>query len=402
MDNTKFSTPSRLIILGNGFDLKAGLKSRFSDYVDKYLYETTKSATINAYDKFERIDTIHLSGENLIYFQIDDDTFSTKLDYLINPIMDVNYSFWDYLLLVNQNDHSNWKNVENEILKFLKENVNNVWTILQDIKKLQPLRLNKDTKYCIFLSCLIMKMTEGSLLVDKAEIYDLYNFLFQELLKFEANFKKYLSQAVSNNSEYISEARSLISSLLNGKRGNILSFNYTLTYDYTDTNSIDVVRNVHGDLSKDIIIGIDQRAEEDANQNVDGNIVTEHKNNENIYLFSKTYRIMRLASERQEKHILNKSIKSIVVYGHSLAAADYSYFQSIFDFYSIYDSDVTLVFYYSVYKENDRKTITKTQFDSIRKLLIEYGTTLDNKDHGKNLLHKLLLEDRLIIKELNH
>ena len=111
---------------------------------------------------------------------------------------------------------------------------------------------------------------------------------------------------------------------------------------------------------------------------------------------------MRLASDRQEKHILNKNIKSIVFYGHSLAAADYSYFQSIFDFYSIYDSDVTLVFYYSVYKENDREQITKTQFDSIRKLLIEYGTTLDNKDHGKNLLHKLLLEDRLIIKELNY
>lgn len=28
-------------------------------------------------------------------------------------------------------------------------------------------------------------------------------------------------------------------------------------------------------------------------------------------------------------------------------------------------------------------------------LLTTYGETLDNKDHGKNLMHKLLLEGRL-------
>lgn len=32
-------------------------------------------------------------------------------------------------------------------------------------------------------------------------------------------------------------------------------------------------------------------------------------------------------------------------------------------------------------------------------LLSSYGNTLDNKNHGKNLVHKLLLEGRLIIKK---
>ena len=31
-----------------------------------------------------------------------------------------------------------------------------------------------------------------------------------------------------------------------------------------------------------------------------------------------------------------------------------------------------------------------------------YGSTMDNKDHGKNLMHKLLLEGRLSVKELKH
>ena len=34
------------------------------------------------------------------------------------------------------------------------------------------------------------------------------------------------------------------------------------------------------------------------------------------------------------------------------------------------------------------------------KLLDAYGRTLDNKDHGNNLIHKLLIEGRLAVKEL--
>ena len=32
------------------------------------------------------------------------------------------------------------------------------------------------------------------------------------------------------------------------------------------------------------------------------------------------------------------------------------------------------------------------------KLLIDYGSTMGNKDHGKNLLHKILLEGRLKVE----
>ena len=32
------------------------------------------------------------------------------------------------------------------------------------------------------------------------------------------------------------------------------------------------------------------------------------------------------------------------------------------------------------------------------RLLTKYGETLDNADHGRNLIHKLLLEGRLAVK----
>ena len=82
----------------------------------------------------------------------------------------------------------------------------------------------------------------------------------------------------------------------------------------------------------------------------------------------------------------------IKFYGHSLSEADYSYFQSIFDFYNLYNNNnVSLLFYYSKgYEQNDE----------IYRLINSYGKTFDNKDQGKNLIHKLLLENRLKIVEV--
>lgn len=34
-------------------------------------------------------------------------------------------------------------------------------------------------------------------------------------------------------------------------------------------------------------------------------------------------------------------------------------------------------------------------FEKVSRLITTYGQTLDNKDHGRNLMHKLLLENRL-------
>lgn len=38
--------------------------------------------------------------------------------------------------------------------------------------------------------------------------------------------------------------------------------------------------------------------------------------------------------------------------------------------------------------------------DKVVKLLSAYGSTLANEDHGRNLIHKLLLEGHLIVQNL--
>ena len=76
-----------------------------------------------------------------------------------------------------------------------------------------------------------------------------------------------------------------------------------------------------------------------------------------------------------------------------MSSADYSYFQSIFDIVSLYDSDVKLYFFFSNYADG----VEDETFMRVTSLLSAYGETMENKDHGKNLVHKLILEGRLAV-----
>lgn len=98
----------------------------------------------------------------------------------------------------------------------------------------------------------------------------------------------------------------------------------------------------------------------------------------------------------------------IKFFGHSLGDADYSYFQAIFDEVDLYESNTHLIFYYNANRSNDEKKgaaekkedkAQQEMFEKVNRLITTYGRTLDNEDHGKNLLHKLLLEGRLTIKQ---
>lgn len=390
MDNTENSTPTRLLILGNGFDLQAGLKSSFNDY-----YDSLKSDIIDELNS--NYNELHSSTElelHEFYDKLKHCVIHERRRELLPLSRQSDWTFWDYVLFFKHLDfeHSdesinNWADVEANIQHFLEYDVNNLIKFNYMIWH----SFDEASTKTILLYYIIFYIFE--LIPSEENRGKLNQFLIDELNRFENKFGKFLDEQIHTqdskfNFTYEEKAAKLLKALGRNECSNILSFNYTTPVSIENNQRLQMkIRNVHGDLNSHIIIGIDQGVA---------------KGNENNYLFTKTYRIMELANDKKESHSLNHNIKSIVFYGHSLAAADYSYFQSIFDFYSIYDSDVTLVFYYSVYDKNQKEQIIKTQFDSIRKLLMDYGDTLDNKDHGKNLLHKLLLEDRLIIKELKY
>ena len=94
---------------------------------------------------------------------------------------------------------------------------------------------------------------------------------------------------------------------------------------------------------------------------------------------------------------LSKKIIDINFFGHSLAESDYSYFQTIFDFYNIYDSEIKLNFFYNENCDHDGNRQKKC----VSYLMEYYGKSLENKEKGKNLVNKMLLENRLRITGLN-
>lgn len=125
--------------------------------------------------------------------------------------------------------------------------------------------------------------------------------------------------------------------------------------------------------------------------------------------FTKTYRLMKLSSEPHQSLVHpyvagshGSATGVIKFYGHSLADAGYSYFQAIFDEVNLYESDTRLIFYYNNNRpgqELQEVFVQEEMFEKVSHLITTYGATLDNDDHGRNLLHKLLLEGRPTVKQ---
>lgn len=107
--------------------------------------------------------------------------------------------------------------------------------------------------------------------------------------------------------------------------------------------------------------------------------------------FTKSYRLSTNHVNNIRTKQLQKKVDIITIVGHSLSSADYSYFESLFDKYELYDGNVVLECYYAdgIDSEED---YTK-QVDA---LLTDYGKTL-KVAHGINIFNKLMLEQRLKI-----
>lgn len=174
----------------------------------------------------------------------------------------------------------------------------------------------------------------------------------------------------------------------------ILDFNYTNPFMWTKTpGSRQVLTNIHGYTGdENVIFGID------------GNDVdTDDPYYQQTVKFTKTYRLMALRKDGYEPFVHSQingqpSTETGVIkfFGHSLGTADYSYFQAIFDEVGLYESRTHLIFYYNEKRSEDKTGDAEEEmYEKVNRLITTYGQTLDNKDHGRNLLHKLLLEGRL-------
>lgn len=415
---------SQLLILGNGFDLHCGLKSSYKDFFRNVILDTsTESFGIEQLQ-------VGVTGfwESLLleYYKL-----RKKDDY---NWCDIEKIIKDILLSIYYGKKPQDKNIMQGIFGKASQYYNKV-TMGLELDKLNSIEKFL-FDYCV--KFILLKGNEFAITLKS-----LIKHLLEQLYDLEKRFCQYLKNQIAHpnnneelNTNYIISAINLLAKLtgfsdrtynnidniihkefkeIEEETGrnrarrywkdvnvlssefirlgttNILSFNYTALFDILSVGSPCLYSNVHGKLcnknciksceSSNVIFGIDDI------------IIQSQGTSSELRKFSKTYRKMYALGN--PSNILPPNTSNpieIKFYGHSLSEADYSYFQSIFDYYDLYgNSNVSLTFHYSMGYE---------QHDAIYKLISEYGKSLTNKEQGKNLIHKLLLENRLIIKEI--
>lgn len=378
----------QLIVVGNGLDLYCGLASRFADF-----FATRR-------DKLRSLE--HKALKNAPGWQ----------DYLIGNGL----TAWDIVLeqsASDQNESKNWSDIETAIADWIvprkagedgryivqNRHLRRVLAFLNGVRtEYRAQNRFSEGEVAHFLMYVYRSDSwDHSLLLDK---------LMVELHKLEKEFSEYLLDKVESTEGY-SERHSkvfhgVVFDELEGKKRcslehSILNFNYTIPgwfFRDEDFDLVDHYVNIHGDLHHETVIGID---------------ATGHMDDPGVAQFTKTYRVMGMGSS---------AVKGIVhsgqgtdsgprtalmkFIGHSLNEADYSYFQSLFDTVDLYGGETRLVFYYVPHGGSDFASACnhskKGVMSGVVRLLTKYGETLDNADHGRNLIHKLLLEGRLAVK----
>lgn len=412
---------SQLLILGNGFDLHCGLKSSYKDF-----FQSTILDTIGGRYGLPQMKA-GVSG-----------FWETLLFGYYTTFGKVNYNWCDIETII-----------KNTVLAIGNRNKGLAFEALESVKRREDPNEIKSVygtiEHFLYIKCMSIfydTLYSGKTYSDDEAYSLLINRILQELHKFERGFCKYIKNNIVNpnnekeyNTQYIVNAMNLLNTLTgftdiqyetiddiiereeeeyweqcsptmrqsawrekhilskefaNLHSVNILSFNYTALFDILEVQSPCLYNNVHGKLC------MNKCAENCSTSNIifgiDDTIVQSQDENFEIHKFSKTYRKMLYANAESRVLPTKDNPLEIKFYGHSLSEADYSYFQSIFDYYNLYEnSKVSLMFYYSKGFE---------QTDEVYRLINTYGKTLSNKDQGKNLTHKLLLENRLKIIEI--
>lgn len=403
---------TQIIVLGNGFDLAQGIPSSYSEFF-QHRYEA---------------------------YQDSDGSISRLLQKLSDcPLESI--CLWDYLFAFwhdSKKEPREWKDVENAIGKWVvgkgqisfadaidywtatsirdADHCRNDWPVdVQHVYKMIKSRLHDKVDFSILADSndeeddtSQIAEKEDSLAKFKKNVLDIFA---SDLHMIEDSFAAYLDAAVKRsplNLTYDVGCYATYKNIamaggtevpLEEQSNAILSFNYTVPMSLFNDSSVYYLRNVHGDLCRrddevhsgheyHVVFGIDGQSCMDQ---------------PGVYQFTKTARVLTLRRQHILDSMRNKTlfdaqnkgngIAEVKFFGHSLGEADYSYFQSLFDLIDLYGGKTRLTFC------GTRDYPASP--DAVIRLLTKYGETIVPDAHGKNLLHKLLLEDRLKIDEIS-
>lgn len=339
-----------LLVLGNGFDLKCGLRTSFPNFLSSEFYSPT----------LEKIKKIDSDLSNALKFPSE---YGGNRIYNSYSIDFCELTFWDlYFALPHIYCLSNieyWYNFENRLNQFIYSKYTSFGAEFDQIKRISNTWLSidsyKDSKYKRQLILyLYFKGISDSF--DEKKISDR---LYQQLFVYEKSFGNYIKLIQSRDTNYVFNAKGLIKRMLD-VTDKVTCIN---TFNYSDLSFIsDHIWHINGDVDNPIF-GVDFP---DINpREIDK------------YRYTKTYR--RLKLEGKESYLPTKEYFSkVVVFGHSLNRQDYNYFFALFNAMDLgnvrnYSEERYIEFVYSKYGTKTSEQVKEELLSRVLALFYKYN-----------------------------
>ncbi len=432
----------QLLILGNGFDLSCGLKSTYNDFFEWRLNNLFKTTDVdNIIDQLNKVKMNSPTVSNFFEKTKNNGVRKApeKSKFLVNkPPLEENkepefwnleeafpgITRWDIFFIyakkyLQPNETNEWQDIERII--------DNVIVVALHDKEGHP--QFAPSKYNMNLHFKVDGESQFKKIIYK---YACNNFnqtdeetraqiLLTQLLDFEKEFSHYIysqmkmDENLNFESPYFQKAKLLLRKISNPFNEfkaelNVWSFNYTLGPRFKNKLSgedwnVTAWNNIHGlscfddPQARGIVKSNDKIPAPVFGIDPDDDLSSRMHIPQGRVIFTKPYRIInnKFTAIRQEFEF--NDFDKIIVYGHSLGKADYSYFKYIFDETSIYTRPIKLIFYYwpGLYKTDlvEKQLIERQYTEKVVTLLNVYGK--DSNLARGDIVTKLAIEGRLSV-----
>ena len=356
---------NRIILVGNGFDLAHGLKTKYEDFINWYWNnwrDTLKNATKSILsDELIEINTNRGVGYiNRYFWNIDktNNVYKYICDVKINHGRLINIKISPFLEKISKSiEEKGWVDIERDYYEMLSENIDNKEMIID---------LNKDFE--IIQQLLIQYLSK----IQKEEISDLIindNIKEKMFAPFSKNeiaitanekwqtfvwdrtdeasinkimhilndYKKYDIQ-ISDIKDILKKEKThlIFGNSFNDKRAELLllpdrilllNFNYTNTANlYLSNSPCFIINHIHGDLNspQNIIFGYGDESDDEYKK--------ARKLNDNEYLrYIKTIRYLETTHYRELLDFIESDTYQVCIMGHSCGLSDKTMLNTLFE-----------------------------------------------------------------------
>ncbi|MCI2068575.1 MAG: bacteriophage abortive infection AbiH family protein [Bacilli bacterium] len=393
-DNFVDLTNPTLLIIGNGFDLACGLKTRYADFFNDQVNTNPTFRSVYGYMR----DTIQYGDINCSWY---------PHNLLKETQSFSNFTIWDIVFLIYSFKASpekiGWCDLESVISSTFekpnnKKHVIN-WAIIREMIiqyeeqgssdhfhdqsiTYSGLNFSPDDSFLVETLCNSFLFKPFSTVYQDNDSF--YETLLSQLLSFENRFGKYLlNQLVTNKGEYIARRDSLVLLLSDGNLPlSIETFNYLPAYGLKYS-----LRHIHGQISDSsctLIFGISKP----------------NNPQDPSYIFTKASRQFELSiRENLDKRETNFTPKTIVFFGHSLNEQDYPYFFQFFDTIELQKKHgQKIIFKYSIHDCQTKEDAIKEIKQRVERLIYAYDIYCSGNG---NLLSNLVNTDTIEVREIN-